>query len=296
MTTSAVVSYPKTRRINFDFDQAGAVSKHYVKDDIVMSHALAFLSAVFPPGEDIFVRSVRRYREELTDPELKKRVAGFIGQEVTHGNHHRELNERLADMGYPVAYWDYILESTHRTEDLFDKLYPNPNRLRFFRHLLLSFTAAAEHFTAVLGEHVLTRPAIQDLVYDDEIRNLLNWHAFEELEHKSVAFDVYRTIGGSERMRINMMRLLSTIVMPALIAVSWLSIATTDPVGRRQPLRILRETISMVRGPAFKGFYKEMAPYKKHGFHPDQIDTTSVLTEWQERLFGNRGELSDHLR
>lgn len=294
--SAAVVSYPKSRRLEFSFDPAGAVSKHYVKNDIVMSHALAFLSAIFPPGEDIFVRSVRRYRDTINDPELKRRVAGFIGQEVTHGNQHRALNDRLAEMGYPIAYWDYLLESTHRQEDFWDTQVPNPDRLRFFRHLFLAFTAGAEHFTAVLGEHVLTRPEIQELLYDDEIRHLLNWHAFEELEHKSVAFDVYRTVGGTERMRIAMMWVLSLIAMPALVVVTWLSIATTDPVGRRRPLRILGQTIRTVRGPVFKGMYKEMAPYKKRGFHPDQIDTTAILLAWQDRLFGAYGALNDHLK
>ena len=35
----------------------------------------------------------------------------------------------------------------------------------------------------------------------DAVRNLFVWHALEESEHKAVAFDVYRAVGGSERLR-----------------------------------------------------------------------------------------------
>lgn len=296
MVATAEITYPKTRRIQFGFGETPAGPKHFAQDDIVFSHTVAFLSAIFPPGEDIFVRSVRRYRDKITDPDLKKRVAGFIGQEMTHGLQHRELNEQLAEMGYPTAWFEYLLQSTERMEKFLDKQYPDSERLTRLRHLFLAFTVGAEHFTAVFAENVLGRPDIQKLLSDPEIRNMLNWHALEELEHKSVAFDVYRDIGASEQLRIRMMRFLSTIAVPAIVASSWVSILTTDPVGRRQPLRLLRETFGMVRGPLFRGIYREMKPFMRKGFHPDDIDTNALLVEWQERLFGAEGELVGHLK
>lgn len=36
-------------------------------------------------------------------------------------------------------------------------------------------------------------------------------------------------------MRINMMRVLANIVIPVGVLSSWVSILTTDPVGRKQP-------------------------------------------------------------
>ena len=89
-----------TRRIRFAYPESG-LHKHYVDGDLVMSHVVAVLSATFPPGEDFFVRSVRNFSDKITDPELKRQVAGFIGQEVTHGREHRELNRRAARDGLP---------------------------------------------------------------------------------------------------------------------------------------------------------------------------------------------------
>src|SRR6266567_1523561 len=95
----------RTRRVKFEYP-AGDLRLHYAGGDLIMSHVFAVLSALFPEGEDFFVRSVRNYRDRITDPELKRQVAGFIGQEAIHGREHRELNRRLQAMGYPTFVID----------------------------------------------------------------------------------------------------------------------------------------------------------------------------------------------
>lgn len=294
-----VTTFPAVRRLNFGFgaqDAQTETDKYFADGNIVFSHLIAILSAIFPPGEDIFVRSVRRYSDQLADPDLCKRVAGFIGQEKTHALHHRELNEQLMAMGYPTAWFEYLLQSTERMEKFLDKQYPSPDRLPRLRHFFLGFTVAAEHFTAVWAENLLKRPEVQAMMYDPEIRNLLNWHALEELEHKSVAFDVYRAVGVPESTRIRWMRFAQNCGVPLLVLAAWISIATTDRTGRRRPIRILRETVQMLRTPMWTGFYSAMRPFKKTGFHPDQIDTTELVAYWQRELFGAEGELAGHLR
>ena len=291
---SAAVRYPVVRRMNFGFGAHPSTNKYFADGSMVFSHLVAVLSAIFPPGEDIFVRSVRRYQDQLADPELKARVAGFIGQEKTHGRQHRELNEQLTTMGYPTAWFEYLLQSTERMEKFLDKQYPRPDRLPRLRHFFLGFTVAAEHFTAVWAENILTSPEIQAMMDNPEIRDLLNWHALEELEHKSVAFDVYRAVGVPESTRIRWMRFAQNFGIPILVAFTWLSIATNDREGRRQPFRILTETAQMLRNPMWKGFYCAMKPFKDRGFHPDQIDTTDLVARWQRELFGDHGQLVDH--
>jgi len=71
-----------TRRMDFE-ESFRDVSQHFTVDgDLISSHLVASLSAVFPDGEEFFVRSVRRFRDQVTDPTLKKQVAGFNGQEA----------------------------------------------------------------------------------------------------------------------------------------------------------------------------------------------------------------------
>src|SRR5207237_936022 len=91
-----------TRRISFE-ESLRELPKHYAADgDLIQSHIAAGLSAVFPDGEDFFVRSVRHYRDQITDPELKRQVGGFIGQEAMHGRQHRLFNDRLDEARYPA--------------------------------------------------------------------------------------------------------------------------------------------------------------------------------------------------
>ncbi len=118
--------------------------------DLIMSHTLASLSGVFPDGEEYFVRSVRHFRDEITDPELKRQVAGFIGQEAVHGREHRALNDRLAELGYPTKQ----IERLHCADSNFERhMTPLGN---------LASTAALEHFTATLAEVILSSERVRE--------------------------------------------------------------------------------------------------------------------------------------
>lgn len=277
--------YPKARRVAFRFGEPEPMSKYFADGDMVFSHFIAGLSAGFPPGEESFIRSVRKFADQITDPVLKKRVAGFIGQEATHGREHRRLNEKLVDMGFRIEWMDAppVIERQKRIEArLPDKLH-------------LAATAAAEHYTTVLAGRVLTKPEIQALAGDNEVRNLLNWHAFEEVEHKSVAFDVYRSVGGTEAMRILTMATLLALTVPLTAVTMSLSLGR-DPHARQHPMTLAREACTLFRGPIFKGIGRELAVYLRPGFHPDDIDTRELLRRWQQELFGADGALVDRLK
>lgn len=286
--------YPKARRIRFRFDDSEPIERYIADDNIVFTHLVTMLSLAFPPGEDSFIRAVRRFSSEITDAELKKRIAGFIGQEAIHGREHNRINERLTtEFGY-INTPKHVFKLVERLENRFIDSRPHPSRLR--RMIPLAWTALAEHLTAVIGARILTTAEIQALMDNSEQRHLMNWHALEELEHKDVAFDVYRAVGGSERLRIQAMWVAIGTVIPILAGGTLWSIVKTDPYGRRRPLRLLREASAVARGPVFKGALKEMRLYTRPGFHPNDIDTTALCLRWREDLFGEQGQLVDHLQ
>lgn len=257
--------------------------KHFAAGgDIVMSHVLAVLSSVFPDGEDYFVRSVEAASGDIDDPALRADVDGFIGQESMHGREHRVLNERLAELGYPTgaiaAYVRWLFRNRERIHN---------------RRLHLGFTAALEHYTATLAETLLRDADAREVIGHHGVRSLLLWHALEEAEHKAVAFDVYRHVGGSEPMRMATMWLTHLLFVLETSAWTAISIAL-DGDARRHPVRVLRSAWRLRRSPFTRPApVRQLFQYTHRGFHPNDRDTRDLIAAWREKLFGPSGALTD---
>ena len=272
-----------TRRISFE-ESLQELPRHFAADgDLILSHLAASLSAVFPDGEDFFVRSVRHFRSRIDDPELKRQVAGFIGQEALHGREHRLFNDRLAELGYPTKRFEAI---TKKGLAIRERLMPATSNL--------AATAALEHFTATLAELVLSKPEVRDLFGHDEVRNLFLWHALEESEHKAVAFDVYKTVGGSEKVRVLTMKLIRYAFVVGLAGSIVISL-----LGDRETYRrgVLRRSLRNLRRSALidRDLWDQLKDYERPDFHPDDRDTDGLVEEWRETLFGAEGTLNDKL-
>lgn len=272
------------RRVSFE-EALETLPKHFAKDqNLVASHVIAALSSLFPDGEDFFVRSVRHYRSQVTDPALKKQVSGFIGQESIHGREHRVFNDRLAKLGYQTKQNEWLTRKGLETRERFAPPISN-----------LAVTAALEHFTATLAELVLHHEEIRDLIGHDAVRDLFVWHALEESEHKAVAFDVFRAVGGTERMRIWTMKGIRTSFVIGLtiqVAVSLAFDRATYEKGRlRRSLRTVKDSPLFTRD-----VWRTLKAYDRKGFHPNDIDNSALMIEWREKLFGEDGEYVSYLQ
>lgn len=269
-----------TRRISFEPELAD-LPKHFGRDgDVIAPHLVAVLSALFPDGEDFFVRSVRHYRDQITDPDLRQQVNGFIGQEAMHGREHRELNERLAELGYPTRR---IQKMTKFGLGLRSKHAPPVANL--------ALTAALEHFTATLAESLLSDPDLSESFGHAGIRDIFRWHALEESEHKAVAFDVYKAVGGSERIRVWTMKGLRPGFFVFLAINVFISILGDREARRPSALR--RSWKTFKTSPILsRSLYAHLREYDRRDFHPNDRDTTELEAQWRARLFGDEGELN----
>jgi predicted metal-dependent hydrolase len=272
-----------TRRMSFE-ESLEDVPKHFAADeDLITSHLVAVLSSVFPDGEDFFVRSVRHYRDQITDPVLKREVAGFIGQESIHGREHRALNERLDALGYPSKRIEGVVRWSLGVRE---RLMPPISNL--------ASTVALEHYTATLAEIVLRDEAARDLVATPEVADVFLWHALEECEHKAVAFDVYRSVGGSERTRRITMNIITVGFIGGMtiqVVLSMLGDRATYRRGR------LRQSIRRLRGNPFlrRDVWRRLRDFNRTDFHPNDHNTDDVLERWREELFGAEGRLNSKL-
>lgn len=146
-------------------------------NDPVKTAFLNALSITFPQGESLFIEAVRRYRD-VADPKLKEQIAAFIKQETLHTREHIVFNRLIEQAGYDVTAMNAY----------------TTNRIAIARSrppvAQLAVTVALEHFTAILA-HGLLKDPIHLKGVPDEIARLWKYHAIEEIEHKSVAFDTY---------------------------------------------------------------------------------------------------------
>jgi predicted metal-dependent hydrolase len=253
----------KVRAMGFPFRDAG-IPRHWFMGSPHLTHLSNALQLLFPAGERFFIRSVKHYEDRITDPELKARIKGFYGQEGRHGHEHERLFKVLEAQGYEIEsflawYEDMAYEKLEK---------------RFSPAMRLSVTAALEHFTAAMGRNALTSDFLDEA--HPIIADLMRWHAAEEIEHKSVAFDVFEAVDGRYHVRVAGLFL-------ALVGLTRFWSEGTKHFLReeakmgtdlRAAAKAARENprLQLERKRRGEMFRDAILEYLRPGFHPDDID------------------------
>lgn len=263
-TPSEVQITPRNRT----HDIAAALQGEWLDDSAFLTAVFNGMSITFPAGEKFFIDSVRHFRDDITDPVLQEQIRGFCGQEGFHRREHQRYNEALCRArGYDLDKLEGTL--TRRLTWARNNLTPLQT---------LAVTVAIEHFTAVLAELLLSSGSVMERA-DPAMRELWRWHAAEEMEHKSVAFDVYRAVGGTESMRRSIMRR-ATFFISLELTRALFYILRKD--GQLLNFRLWRKGLRDLFGKQgvlsgglalYKEFYAD-------DFHPWQQDTQHLLQEW----------------
>jgi len=261
------MTMPIRRDLRFPLPSERACDWHSLGSYV--THFFNALSLLFPAGERYFIDSVRYYRDRIDDPELKKEVLGFIGQEAMHTREHIEYNEALNAAGLPASklerYVVKLLDYGRRTA---------PHSLQ------LAQTVALEHYTAMLAGMLL----------DDESRiasdvpiyaQLWTWHALEETEHKAVSFDVWNAAirPGLKRYLIRAAAMLQVTLMFWTIVFCFhvrLLIADRHRGGRLRGMWNLLRFLYGRRG-VFPNIALDWLRFFKPSFHPWDHDNRSHL-------------------
>lgn len=271
------------RDVDFALD-AATIPRDWCDGDAFETTFLNALSLLFPEGERFFVESVKAHKHLVSDPALCRDIAGFIGQEAMHGKEHRAFNELLVAHGYAEA--PRVDAKLRRFLKLVRKVLSPKSQL--------AVTCALEHFTAMLAEQLLGEPRMREQMHP-AVRPLWLWHALEESEHKTVAFDVYRAAGGGYARRVSLMLLTTVVFFAVQGLVHTRLLATRGALWR--PWTWLRGLSRMWLWP---GFFTRLTPaylsYFRPRFHPSDRDTRALLESWRADLFGDTGALRDRVR
>lgn len=245
---------PTPRRMGFPFADED-IPRHWFGANAVATHIANGLNLLFPLGERFFVRSVRHYQGEIDDPVLRQHVRGFFGQEGRHAHEHERFFEILRAQGYDV---DTFLETYERIA------YQLIERRLLTPPLRLATTAACEHFTAIMAENA----------FDDELletahpvmRELLLWHAAEEIEHKSVAFDVLQRFHPSYALRMAGLAI-ATITLASFWVMAVRDLLRQDGIDGREARRELAR-LRRDKPIGKRVFLRGIREYMRRDFHP----------------------------
>ncbi len=183
------------RKVKFEFpDELDDVLPG---EDLVRETYLVAFSLTMPYLEPYLIRTYRAVADDITDPELAADVREFIGQEAQHFQNHRRINEIIkGQLGPSVA------AELQAVEDRLDADYRRFNASKSRRFNLVY----AEGFEAMTCAMAMTS-------FDDAAAGraaggsgtwgqLWAWHAAEEIEHRTVAFNVYEHLEGNWAYRV----------------------------------------------------------------------------------------------
>lgn len=236
-------------------------------DNPVITHGFNAFNLVIPEYERYFVRSVNHYRKQIKSASLSTQMQGFAGQESMHAKVHEDYFVWLRSKGYRIDGYLGLLGKYA----LFSERMYSP---RFN----LAATAAAEHFTATLGAIFLNATNLHKQM-EPTMYQFVAWHAAEELEHKSVAYDVLQQVKIGYFVRV------VAFTITLLEVFIWIN-AATYMLAKQDKLSLCRMyQYKRQFRKEFKGlnwiFLKKLLTYYRPGFHPgrakDEFNVDELL-------------------
>lgn len=269
-TPSDLTISPRDR----DFGRRAKVQRWWVNDDPVATAIMNALSATFPEGEKFFIETVVKFKDHVDEP-LKSQVKAFVRQEAMHTREHIAFNNQIIAGGYDITG---IEERSLARLSIARSRHPVAQ---------LAVTVAMEHFTAILAHDILTNPTRLAGAAPDAAK-LWKWHSIEEIEHKSVAYDVFlnvtKSLSGFQRWSIRSRVMMLTTYnfiqnMTGHVADLLRQDGLEPKTCRGRALKILFGKGGMLRGRI--GSY---LAYYRPGFHPWDHDDRALIASTEEAL------------
>lgn len=199
----------QARDVRFDWS---GFPLRWIPSEPAASNILSVLHLLLPEGENWFVKTFKKALPLITDDALREDVIGFIGQEAIHSAAHQAVLDHYTSAGIDTA--SYI----RQVEWLFSRILGDrPGQTAASERELLcehvAVVAAVEHFTAMMGAWVLDATALDEVDLDPRMLDLMRWHGAEEVEHRSVAFDVMAHLDPGYARRVRALLLAAPVLL-----------------------------------------------------------------------------------
>lgn len=164
----------------------------FVEDDPDLSYTFLGTWFMLPYLEPYLMRSMNAAIQVVQDPAQREEMRRFVQQEGQHHQQHARANDAIR--GRNPAYG--------RLKELEEQMAAEFRRFSQTRSLRFNL-AYAEGFecmtsaasSAQIETGMFAKPG-------HPLRELALWHVMEELEHRNVAFEAYKAIGGGYWYRL----------------------------------------------------------------------------------------------
>lgn len=216
-TAASSIDYQiQPRKVKFEWQDTPI---DWIPQQPFASYFINQINLILPAGELWFCRLYNRVLPRIQDEKLKADVQAFIRQEAMHASAHQSANQQYLsvrgiqterNLAIMQKLFGYVLADQPLGQQLPEQLQPHWDVLR------LGIIATVEHMTCVLGNYALYNTRWQSLGADPELLDLIKWHGAEEIEHRTVAFDLYQHLGGSYIARYYL-----SVVVIAMVLGLW---------------------------------------------------------------------------
>jgi predicted metal-dependent hydrolase len=270
MTNQPASSTIVPRKIDFSLNEESP--RFWYQNDPALTHLFNAVMIMFPEGEKFFVHAVNHFKHRITDPQLAADVREFVRQEINHSKAHGYFNEQLTRQGYDIESLEIEVEQGFRKA-----------KRVLGKKMQLAIVIAYEHLTAIYGDIVLKDTKWLEGV-DPAYADLLRWHAAEEVEHKAVAYNVYRAIGGDYPTRVAGMLIAGYKFNRALILHTY-SFLKHD--GKHTSAKTWWSLFRFlfIRPASFFQLTPSYLRYFLPGFHPNDISNSDLVEQWETEFY-----------
>lgn len=285
----------KARKVRFDLQ---STPLHWLPSDPFSSYMTNAIHLLLPEGELWFCRMYNKALPLVTDDRLRSDVVGFVRQEAVHSRVHSQAQQ-------------YLLAHDIQTE-------PFLNKIRFlFKTLVgdaplgqswlqwswlerqwlvtrIGLIGAVEHFTGILGQWAMDNTSWDD--GDPVMADLFKWHLAEEVEHRTVAFELHQHLCKTRIGFYLSRQLLMALVFPLFVyfvfsGTRFLAAQDKDPsvsrMGRWSFWRIGRTMQNIGRKtdhvPTFTFLLKGALRWLSPRFHPEHEGDTQQALDYIAR-------------
>jgi len=231
------------------------IPKHWLPGNEVVSSLLNAYTILVPANEAFYIRTLNACLPALQDDELRQRCQAFIRQEAQHGVAHKRYWDNLDAQGYAYRVLERAVDrGIFRVMDRVAPVW-----------LRVSLVSCVEHINAFLGYEFLTQSILVDA--DPRVRDLMEWHFAEELEHRAVAFDLLQAVSPSYPVRLLGAVMTTLLFYLLLTGLAGSLLAQDRRLWRMATWRQLTYHVGAGHGMGRRTL-RHLQDYLRPGFHP----------------------------